>query len=154
MKPINANRQVLDPNYVSGLTDGEGSFCVSLSPRPKLNVKWEVRPSFSISQNFRSRGVLYQIKDFFGCGSVRESKSDQTWKYEVRSLDDLIIKIAPHFWHFPLKTSKQADFEIFDQVLAMMKNDGHLHREGLKAIFAKIKSMNPSGKRKYQNLTK
>jgi hypothetical protein len=154
MKSINASRQILNPNYVTGLADGEGSFCVSLSPRPKLKVKWEVRPSFSLSQNFRSRGILYQLKDFFGCGSVRESKSDQTWKYEVRSLNDLIDKIVSHFQRFPLKTSKQTDFEIFEQVLAIMKNNGHLNREGLNLIFIKIKLMNPSGKRKYQNLAK
>jgi len=152
MKSINANHQILNAHYVTGLVDGEGSFCISVSPRSKLVTKWEVRPSFSVSQNFRSRGVLYQLKNFFGCGSVRESKSDRTWKYEVRSLDDLVQKIAPHFHKFPLKTAKRLDFEKFDQVLRLMKAGLHLEKKGLGEIFSLIRTMNPSGKRIYQGL--
>lgn len=149
MKSINANRRILNSNYVTGLVDGEGSFCVSVSPRPKLVAGWEIRPSFSVSQNFRSRGILFLLKEYFDCGSVRESKSDRTWKYEVRSLDDLITKITPHFHQFPLKTAKKDDFEKFEKVLFLMKAEKHLTKEGIDQIFLIIESMNPSGKRLY-----
>ena len=154
MEPINANHQILNPNYVTGLADGEGSFSISLSPRPKMLVKWEVRPSFSLAQNKRSRGTLFKLKEFFGCGWVRESKGDNTWKYEVRSLEDLSKFIIPHFLSYPLKTAKISDFEKFMAVIEKMKNGQHLDPAGLKEIFSIAETMNPSGKRKYQDLMK
>ena len=36
--------------YLSGYTDGEGSFIISFSPREKLKVGIEVRPSFAVAQ--------------------------------------------------------------------------------------------------------
>lgn len=152
MESINANHQKINPYYVTGLVDGEGSFCVSIAPRPKMLVKWEVRPSFSLAQNYRSRGILFQLRDFFGCGQVRENKIDRTWKYETRSLIDLIRYIIPHFQTFPLKTAKKEDFRKFALIIQKMKDGRHLDPEGLKEIFKIAKSMNPSGKRIYQGM--
>ena len=41
----------LHPQYVSGLTEGEGCFCVSFAIRAKLRTGLEARPSFSLSLN-------------------------------------------------------------------------------------------------------
>ena len=43
--------------------DGEGCFTVSISPRAKLLVGWEVRPSFSVSQNGDRAEVLHVMAD-------------------------------------------------------------------------------------------
>ena len=64
----------LDPWYVTGLTDGEGCFCVSLAIRAKLRTGLEVRPSFSLSLNEKDLGLLEGLQAFFGCGWIRESK--------------------------------------------------------------------------------
>ena len=46
-------KEILDlPSYISGYFDGEGCFTVSISPRAKLRVGWETRPSVSVSQIF------------------------------------------------------------------------------------------------------
>src|SRR3989338_9140064 len=103
----------LDSNYISGFVDGEGSFLVSFSPRPKLKTGIEVRPSFSVSQRADRSEVLWLMKDLFSCGHIRYSRKDNTYKYEVRSLEDLIKKIIPHFNNFPLLSSKQREFETF-----------------------------------------
>ena len=91
----------LDPWYVTGLAEGEGCFCVSLAIRAKLRVGLEVRPSFSLSLNERDLELLGGLQAFFGCGWIRESKSDRTFKYEARSIGDLTSKILPHFERFP-----------------------------------------------------
>src|SRR3989344_3634659 len=95
--------------YLSGYSDGEGSFCISFSPRPKLLTSLEVRPSFSVSQNADRTEVLYVFKDFFNCGTIRKNSSDKTFKYEVRSIKDLIGKVIPHFEKYPLLSSKKKD---------------------------------------------
>jgi hypothetical protein len=49
------------PSYISGYVDGEGCFTVSIAPRPTLLVRWEVRPSLSVSQNGDRSEVLLEI---------------------------------------------------------------------------------------------
>ena len=74
--------------YISGYIDGEGCFTVSISPRAKLAVGWEVRPSLSVSQNGDRAEVLQLIRAHFGCGSIRPDRSDKTLKWETRRLED------------------------------------------------------------------
>ena len=88
--------------YLSGYVDGEGCFSVSLSPRATLTTGWEVRPSFSVSQNADRASFLYEIQNYFDRGTIRPDRSDKTVKYEVRSLDNLVKRIIPHFQQFPL----------------------------------------------------
>ena len=136
-------------SYVSGFVDGEGCFSISFTLRAKLKTGIEVRPSFSISQNKRNYTVLREIRDFFGCGSIRFSKKDQNYKYEVRSITDLGKRIIPHFRKFPLRTSKQKDFEIFAKVCNLILQSKHLNKEHLRNIIESSYKMNESGKRKY-----
>ena len=131
--------------YLSGYTDGEGSFCISFSPRRKLKAKIEIRPSFSVSQNSNRAEVLELFKQYFGCGTIRPDRSDKTYKYEIRSLDNLVAKIIPHFKRYPLLSSKQKDFEIFTKVCEWMFNKNVEMRKVIDLAY----QMNPSGKRKF-----
>lgn len=135
--------------YISGYVDGEGCFSISFSRRSKMLIGWETKPSFSVSQNQERAEVLYMIQKKFGCGFIRRDYSDKTLKYEVRSLDDLIKKIVPHFLKHPLLSSKQADFLKFRKICMMMKKEKHKQPEGLKGIMRIAFKMNPGGKRKY-----
>lgn len=139
----------INPWYVSGIVDGEGSFLVSFSRRDKLSVGIEVRPSFTVSQNKRNLSVLEELKNYFACGGIRFDSHDQTYKYEVRSLDDLIKKIMPHFDRYPLRTSKQNDFEILRKICRSMKSNLHLSTNGIKEIIASAYTMNNIGARRY-----
>ena len=123
----------LNPFYITGFTEGEGSFYVGILPR-KMKTGWEIRPSFSLSQNEKDTNLINSLIDFFGCGSVRPSKSDQTVKYEVRSLKDLQEKIIPHFEKYQLEGRKQKDFITFKKAIEIMKTNKHLEKEGLVEI--------------------
>src|SRR5579859_7066398 len=72
-------RVPLDPWFVSGLTEGEGCFCISLALREKLRTGLEVRPSFSLSLNERDLELLRDLHAFFECGWIRQSKTDRTF---------------------------------------------------------------------------
>src|SRR5207244_12774268 len=67
--------------YFAGFVDGEGCFTVSFSPRSTLLIGWEVRPSFSVSQNADRSEVLLLMQQYFGCGSIRPDRSDKTLKF-------------------------------------------------------------------------
>jgi hypothetical protein len=135
--------------YVSGYVDGEGCFTVSISPRAKLTMGWEVRPSFSVSQNGDRAEVLYAVLGLFGCGSIRPDRSDRTLKWETRRLEDLLERVIPHFERFPLVSGKRLDFERFASVCRLMARGAHRDRAGLTEIVELAHGMNPSGKRRY-----
>ena len=135
--------------YISGYVDGEGCFTVSISPRAKLSVGWEVRPGFSVSQNGDRAEVLYAVQAYFGCGSIRPDRSDQTLKWETRRLEDILERILPHFELWPLISGKRHDFERFVSVWRLMAAGEHRTRPGLITIVELARSMNPSGKRRY-----
>jgi hypothetical protein len=137
------------PSYISGYVDGEGCFTVSIAPRPTLLVRWEVRPSVSVSQNVDRSEVLLDIQRYFGCGTLRPDRSDRTLKWEVRSLPLILERVVPHFKRYPLRSGKQRDFELFANICERMARGDHLVRPGLSEIVRLAGAMNPSGKRGY-----
>jgi hypothetical protein len=138
----------LDPWYVTGLTEGEGCFCISFSLRTRLCVRLEVRPSFSLSLNEKDRRLLADLQAFFECGWIRRSRSDRTYKYEVRSIADLLSDVLPHFERFPLTGSKARSFSGFSHVCRMIEQGDHLERHGLEEIVRIAYEMN-LGKRRH-----
>jgi hypothetical protein len=128
------DRVPLDPWFVSGLTEGEGCFCIALALRRKLRTGLEVRPSFALSLNEKDLELLRDLQAFFGCGWIRESKSDRTFKYEARSVGDLLDPIIPHFERHPLRGSKAKSFAAFRDVCQMIEQGDHLRRNGARAI--------------------
>ena len=135
--------------YISGYVDGEGCFTISFSPRRKLRCGWEVRPSFSVSQNADRAEVLLLMQEYFECGSIRPDRSDRTLKYEVRNIDHLIAKVIPHFERYPLLSSKGKDFMRFASVCGLVRAKAHLNRAGLREIVELAMGMNASGKRRF-----
>ena len=105
------------PTYITAFTDGEGYFCVSTNISAKHKLGWEIRPSFSVSQNKDRAQVLYLMKDYFGCGFIRPDRSDKTIKYEVRSLENLLHKVIPHFEAYPLLSTKKQVFQAVQRYL-------------------------------------
>jgi LAGLIDADG endonuclease len=135
--------------FISGYVDGEGCFTVSISPRAKLVVGWEVRPGFSVSQNGDRAEVLQMLQAYFGCGSIRPDRSDRTVKWETRRLEDILERVIPHFESYPLLSGKRLDFERFTRVCRLMATGAHRTTSGLQEIVELARGMNPSGRRRY-----
>ena len=136
-------------SYLSGYVDGEGCFCISFNKSSRHSFGWEIRPSFSVSQNSNRREVLKIMKKYFKCGNIRPDRSDKTLKYEVRSTKELIEKIIPHFEKAPLLSGKQDDFEYFSKICKLIEKKEHLSKKGFGQILKLAFKMNPSGKRKF-----
>jgi len=136
-------------SYITGFVDGEGCFCVSFSLRKKMKLGLEVRPRFSVSQHHTSKEVIFLLRDFFKCGGIRYSRRDQNYKYEVRSIKDLVEKIIPHFENYPLKTAKKYDFEVFKEICRIIYSNHHLNYEGMRRIIELSDRINTRGKKKY-----
>jgi hypothetical protein len=140
---------MLESWYISGLIEGEGCFSISFTLRQKLKLGIEVRPSFSVSLNQRDLDLIKGLHNYFNCGGVRYSRSDRTYKYEVRSVNDLMNIVIPFFEQYPLKGSKFQDFLIFSEICKSIKGNLHMSKKCLPEIIDRAYQMNPSGKRKY-----
>ena len=140
----------LQPWYITGLVDGEGCFSISFSLRKRLNVGIETRPSFSISLNRRDLALIKEVHIYFGCGAIRYSRLDRTYKYEVRSVQDLITKVLPHFEQYPLQGVKSQDYQKFNEICRSINANHHLSKKYLSEIIEKAYAMNPSGKRRHE----
>jgi hypothetical protein len=136
-------------SYISGFVEGEGCFCVSFQPSKRHRFGWEVRPSFSVSQNAERSELLYEMQRKWKIGSIRPDRSDKTLKFEVRNIQDLVATVLPHFRKYPLFSSKQTDVERFERICALVSERRHLEPDGFAMIVRLAMEMNPSGKRKY-----
>src|ERR1700761_2814659 len=121
-------------SYISGFVDGEGCFCVSFQPSRRHRLGWEVRPSFSVSQNADRAQLLYVIQQKWNCGFIRPDRSDKTLKFEVRNVEDLVTKVIPHFRRCQLMSAKQNDFVGFAKICELVSQAAHHEIEGIGEI--------------------
>ncbi len=137
-------------NYLVGFTDGEGCFSVSFQLRQKLKVGIECTASFSISQKKSEKNylVLKRVRDFFNCGAIRLSRTDNCYKYEIRSLAAIQQSIIPFFQKNKLLGEKALHFQYFCEICSLMERKQHRSKAGLLSILQFANRMNPSGTRK------
>ncbi len=139
-------------HWISGFSDGEGCFTISVIRNLTTRFGKQIFPEFVITQGAKSLSALEKIKKFFGCGSIVLNKrydnhNEHLYRYCVRSISDLQTKIVPFFNNFPLRTYKRNDFLIFKKALAMMVKKKHLTESGWEKILALASSMNRRKKR-------
>lgn len=85
----------LNPWFVTGFTDAEGSFSVIVAKSNSFKVQWQARLFFQISLLVIHRLLLEEIKKFFGVGEIHTKTSDSII-YSVKSIKDLTV-IINHF---------------------------------------------------------
>lgn len=67
----------LNPWWITGFIDGEGSFIVFIIENKKLKVGWQVEPVLSIRINEKDLAILKKIKNFFCVGKIFYRKKKQ-----------------------------------------------------------------------------
>jgi len=141
---------MLNPDYIVGLIDGEGSFTVYIrNPDGKKDAKRRVKaePRFYIKLIEKDKDILYKLKDFFGCGNVYFQKDTRQnhqncYRYEVTNRDELNKIIIPFFKKHHLRLmSKKKDFIIFCELTKRIKRGEHLTESGLKNLYKIKKEM-------------
>ena len=135
--------------YLSGYADGEGCFCVTFTKSSRYKNGWDIRPSFSVSQNADRAEVLLMFQQLFGCGAIRPDRSDKTIKYETRSISDIVFKIIPHFQQYPLLSGKRKEFESFAAIVQLLHEGKHLTPEGFADVLVLASALNAGSKKRY-----
>ena len=134
-------------SWITGFTDGEGCFSVSLIKNRTTKLGWQVFPEFVVTQGEKSLTALELIKNYFGCGKIfinrrHDNHNENLYRFCVRSFVDLDSKIVPFFKKNKLRTAKSNDFLIFVEILKKMKKKVHFKQEGMKSIAILIQKMN------------
>lgn len=94
----------LDPWVITGITDGEGCFQISVVKNNEYRLGWQCRVKFKITLHGKDKLLLLQIQDFFnGIGSI-QSNNNGVLDFIVTDLEEIsniiIWRSPPHFLNF------------------------------------------------------
>jgi hypothetical protein len=128
----NYSTLALNPNYVTGFTDGEGCFYVGVYSYSRHKTNYRVKATFKFGVHVKDLALLEQIKLFFGVGNITKLGADSV-QFRVTGIEDLNL-IINHFDKYPLLTQKLSDYLLFKKVINLMKQGKHLTLEGLSKI--------------------
>lgn len=125
-----ANKNSLNPNWISGFSEGDSSFHVTISPLTN-----QVRMAYSIGLNNRDLPLIINIQKFFkGVGKVSFYAKNNSVIYTVASIKDINAIIIPHFDAYGLKGNKLTNYFIWKEILLLINSKTHLTPEGLSTI--------------------
>lgn len=135
----------LNPWYVTGLVDGEGSFTFSRSGN-HMGLYFAIRLNdqdkellSSIQRFFGGIGHLYSVKAF----TSNSGKTKAACYYRVTRIDDL-LKIVKHFDDYPLEGLKGQSFHVWrDMVLIKRDNYRKKHIDKLETLAQKLSAISP-----------
>ena len=92
-----------------------------------------------------SISVLYNLVDYFGCGTVYRLQSN-TARYQVQSVKEWLDKIYPKFKDIKFNTIKQNHFEKTIKVAELIKSHRYKTDKRLKTIVDIAWNMNKEEK--------
>ena len=132
----------LSPYWIIGIIDSEGNFSVT-QQKTKEGVK--ISLSFKVTQKEHSKGILLELKNYFGCGNIYiDNKKTNGFKFSVNKIDDIVNIIIPHLDRYPLITSKNLDYLDFKKIALLIKNKKHFDPKVLNEILEIKSNMNSS----------
>lgn len=115
---------------------------ISFAKKSSVRVGFNVGALFQIELNKKDLELLKSIQTYFGgIGTIYTGCKDCV-VFRVRSLEQIINVILPHFDKYSLVTQKKADYILFKEIVLLMKEKEHLTQDGLNKIVAMKSSMN------------
>ena len=134
---------VWNPSFISGFSDAEGSFVVTILKNPRYKIGWNVQARFQIKLHEVDRALLLLIQNYFdNVGYISKLNDKLTVEFRVSDITSLNNLIIPHFEKYRLITNKHKDFILFKQIVSLMSKNLHTTLEGLKEILAYRASLN------------
>jgi len=151
-------KEKLNPHYIAGFIDGEGSFSVSIGKHKTLRRGFEVRPEFEIELRKDDQEILERILITIGIGRIYDCSYERYgWfphaKYKITSIWDMKEFLFPFLDKHPLQAKKRKSYLIFREIVLMLCKKQHLSDEGfgkivrlrdeLRSLGKKAKTYNP-----------
>ena len=147
--------QVLNPWYIVGFVEGEGTFHIAFYKDPNMKQNIKIIPEFHVNQSYLRISTLMEIKKYFDCGYLKANHAkqvnDDTYVYVVRNREDLLNKIIPFFRRYHLRSIKYKSFKLFDQIVEMIAKGKHRTKSGVKRIIDLAYKMNVGGRYRFRS---
>ncbi len=110
-------------HWLSGLTDGEGSFMLAVINRN--NQRKQPVARFQIKLRSDEFPILQMIQSYWECGAgvhgeCRGNGHCPMRSFNTRRIIDLVKVVVPHFRRYPLRAKKARDFTIWAQGVALI----------------------------------
>lgn len=149
---------MLNPWYLTGLVDGEGSFCITISRHKTKKLGFDPRLSFEIEMIIEDKPLLKEVKETLKCGNVYTLSYERYgWrphaKFSTKSQKEIFDKVIPFFKKYPMIGKKQKDFVFFCQAAEIFKRKEHLSMEGINRLREIQSKMNLRKKDKWSSAT-
>ena len=145
-------REKLNPNYVAGFIDGEGSFSISIGKNSEYRRGVQVRAEFEIELRADDQEVLERILITIGCGKIYDCSYDRYgWfphvKYKITSAEDMVNYLFPFLDKYNLQAKKSRVYKLFKQIVLMYRKKEHLTDSGYTKIVKLRDKMRTMGKK-------
>ncbi|KKU73283.1 MAG: hypothetical protein UX98_C0009G0014 [Parcubacteria group bacterium GW2011_GWA2_47_26] len=139
---------MLNPNYVTGLTDGEGTFTYS-----RMSKVRNLSLYYAIALNIKDLELLKKVREFFGCGKIYFSKpvagkfsnpksiSGARAYFRIVKIAEL-FKVTRHFEEYPLQGEKAKAFVIWKRMVEFKARMYRHEMPKLLALAAELSKMN------------
>jgi len=115
-------------HYISGLTDAEGCFLLSLVKSSNHFQGQRAVAAFQIGLRDDDRAILDKIQERWGVGKIythnsnkKNTNANPSATLIVKITCELINVIIPHFELFPLRSKKSRDFIIWRQGVELIR---------------------------------
>ncbi|HAU66013.1 TPA: hypothetical protein DCW61_01575 [Candidatus Uhrbacteria bacterium] len=146
------HREKLNPHYVVGFIDGEGSFSISIGKHKTTKNGFDVRPEFEIELRKDDQEILERILVTIGCGKIFDCSYERYgWfphaKYKITSNKDLRDYLFPFLDKYPPQAKKGAMYNRFKTIVTIVLNKQHLKPGGLEKITEIRSEMRALGKK-------
>lgn len=119
----------LNPYWVSGFSEGDSSFFVSISEKSK-----QVRIIYAIKLNNRETPLVVKLQEFFkGSGFISHDKNNMV-TYSIASIKSINEFLVPTFDTHRFSGNKLTNYIIWKEVLGLINSNAHLTPEGLDKV--------------------
>ncbi len=147
MKPRRRGKPIMNPYYITGLTDGEGCFNVGIR-YPKGPFKTiRVEPHFYIKLRGDNLPLLEKVKEVLKCGAIYYQKEKRLnhsdcYRFEVDNIRDQKEMLIPFFEKYPLLGVKKKDYLLFKQIVELVYLRKHKELKVVQKIINLKEKMN------------
>lgn len=112
---------VFDPNWITGFTDGDGTFCVRRKKRlsSKIGEYFDYYNIFQIKLHRNDGFLIDQIRNYFNSGRVNHNEFSSFTCVAQSEIKTIII---PHFEKYPLLSARAKDYIIFKEIFNLIES--------------------------------
>lgn len=122
----------LSDAWLSGFTDAEGCFNVSITANSRYKLSHVIKMRFLLDQ--KDSTILNTIRTLFGLGKVTlRSQTNHVYRYTVTGFSSIYLIIS-YFEAFPLRTKKAASFNKWLSIHNIISSKLHLTEKGLAQV--------------------